>query len=186
MPDRHFAADRVPPQPSIDRIPQVTGHPLVVAVEPRQPDLVAHTAVQWAQALGNVPLAFAYVDPTRVVEAEAADGTVRHAPLDPDSVDDSWRELQESMTEHISQIVNGTSTQWRFYYLAGRPDRALTHLARALDAPAIIVGSRRPSPFDRGRDFFSKSVALELTRHQHRPVLIVPTGVVDWKTGVQW
>jgi hypothetical protein len=29
-------------------------------------------------------------------------------------------------------------------------------------------------------------VALHLTRHQHRPVLVVPVAVVDWKAPAPW
>lgn len=73
------------------------------------------------------------------------------------------------------------SFAWEVRYLAGRPDRALTHLARAVDAAAIVVGAKAPH---RGMDFASRlqgSVAMHLAHHQHRPVITVPLSVVDWK-----
>jgi nucleotide-binding universal stress UspA family protein len=70
---------------------------------------------------------------------------------------------------------------WAFRYLAGRPDRALTHLARAVDASAFVIGTRAPGPGSRMREAMEGSVAVRLTHHQHRPVLIVPLEVIDWK-----
>jgi nucleotide-binding universal stress UspA family protein len=70
---------------------------------------------------------------------------------------------------------------WEFRYLAGRPDRALTHLARVVDAALIVVGTRAHGGGARMREFFEGSVAVHLAHHQHRPVLTVPLQVVDWK-----
>jgi len=39
-----------------------SGHPLVVGVVQGQSELVALTAAAWADALGDVPLFFAFVD----------------------------------------------------------------------------------------------------------------------------
>ena len=64
-----------------------SGHPLVVGIVPHQPELVALTAASWSQAAGGVPLYFAYVDGARFVVEELADWAVRHAPIDPDSLD---------------------------------------------------------------------------------------------------
>lgn len=62
------------PQPSVERMVPVSGHPLVVGVVPGQDELVALTAADWARGLGGVPLYFAYADPERVVDAEFPDG----------------------------------------------------------------------------------------------------------------
>ena len=75
---------------------------------------------------------------------------------------------------------------WEFRYLAGRADRALTHLARAVDAAVIVVGTRRPGGGGRMHELLQGSVGAHLAHHQHRPVLVVPTEVVDWKTPLQW
>lgn len=174
------------PQPSPQRMVPVPGHPLVVGVVPGQSELVALTAAAWADALGGVPLYFGYVDQSRIVEREYRDGTVRHAELDPDRADDSWegrdREIREFLTEALAEHTG----PWEFRYLAGRPDRALTHLARAVDASAIVVGARHPSSAERVREFLAGSVAVHLARHQHRPVLLVPVAVVDWKAPTPW
>jgi nucleotide-binding universal stress UspA family protein len=179
------------PQPSPDRMAPVPGAPLVVGVSPGQPELVALTAAAWSDALGReeagaVPLYFGYADPDRVVEDEFADGSVRHVDLDPDRADDSWQDRELRIREFLGRTLASHAGPWEFRYLAGRPDRALTHLARAVGASAIVVGARHPSAAERLREFFAESVALHLTRHQHRPVIIVPLAVVDWRAPAPW
>lgn len=162
------------PQPGIDRIVEVPGHPLVVGIGPRRAELVAHTAAAWARASG-APLYFAYADASRVPEEEFADGTVRHVGVDPDA-DDDWQRTEAELRAWLSSL--NLPVTWEFRYLAGRADRALTHLARAVDACAIVVGARRPHS---SRFGLNRSVGQSLARHQHRPVLAVPLEVVDWK-----
>jgi len=144
--------------------------------------LVALTAASWSQAAGGVTVYFAYVDTTRFTVEEYPDGTVRHAEVDPDSVDDSWLQTQEQIEESLTHVLAATGVPWEFRYLAGRPDRALTHLARAVDAAAIVVGTRAPGTGARFREAVEGSVAVRLSHHQHRPVLVVPLSVVDWQT----
>lgn len=174
------------PQPSPERMVPIPGHPLVAGVVPGQPELVALTAAAWAKALGGVTVYFGYADEARIVDEEFSDGTVRHSSLDPDLVDDSWLARRRSIEEFLEQVLAGSGVAWEFRYLAGRADRALTHLARAVDASAIVVGARRPSSGERLHEFFEGSIALHLTRHQHRPVLVVPLSVVDWKAPAPW
>jgi hypothetical protein len=163
------------PQPAVERIVDVPGHPLVVGVRLGQSDLVARTAAVWTRASG-ARLFFAYADPSRISEEEFADGHVRHVGLDPDSDDDGWQRTEQQLRNWLTGLDLGVA--WEFRYLAGRADRSLTHLARAVDASAIVVGARRPhSPqFGRGH-----TLGQELAKHQHRPVLVVPLEVVDWK-----
>jgi len=174
------------PQPSPERMVPVPGHPLVVGVVPGQSELVALTAVAWSEALGGVPLYFAYSDPSRVVDEEYADGTVRHSGLDPDQVDDAWQERERAIRAYLGELLARHRGPWEFRFLAGRADRALTHLARAVDASAIVVGARNPSAGERFREFLAGSVAVRLSRHQHRPVIVVPLAVVDWKAPTPW
>lgn len=166
---------REAPQPTPERIVPAPGHPLVVGIGPRKASLVALTAAEWAQATG-AGLYFAYADASRVVEQEFADGTVRHVGLDPDGDDDGWVDTERDLRAWLTGL--DLPVAWEFRYLAGRADRALTHLARAVDACAIVVGARRlhSARFGRGR-----SLGQDLARHQHRPVLAVPLEVVDWK-----
>ena len=168
------------PQPSLDRLTPFAGHPVVVGVTPGQDALVAATAAQWAAALG-VSVYAGYVDPLRVTIEEYPDGTVRHAAVDPDVGDDSaWRATERGLTAQLAAVLDPAGVQWHLRYLAGRADRSLTHLARAVDAAAIVVGTRAPGVRARMHEFVEGSVAVHLAHHQHRPVLVVPLAVVDW------
>jgi len=191
---------RSAPQPAVERIVEPVAHALVVGVVPGQPELVVRTAARWALAVGGT-LHLAYVDTGRYVVEEHPDGTVRHAPVDPDGVDDTWDTVEADLRAWVEELLGPTSAPtriptgiptssptsaasaavpWVLHYLAGRPDRALTHLARAVDAAAIVVGTRAPGPGSKLRELVDGSVAVHLAHHQHRPVLTVPLDVVDW------
>lgn len=176
-------ADR-PPQPSPDRLTPFAGQPIVVGIIPGQPPLVSLTAVSLAEATGASHLHFAYVDPARFVVDELPDGSVRHEPINPDDGDGAWKHTQSFIESQIARDLHGSDVPWTFSYLAGRPDRALTHLARALDAAALVVGARRGR--HRVAEFVNGSVSTRLAHHQHRPVVIVPLEVVDWKATTPW
>lgn len=177
----------IPPQPTVERLIPFSGHPVVVGVTPGLPDLVPLTAAALAQACGAPHVYFAYADPSRHVVAEHPDGSVTHAPLDPDSSDESWHEREAQCHERLRELLTDVACDWSFRFLAGRPDRALTHLARAVDAAAIVVGTRAPGPGAHLRELMEGSVAVQLAHHQHRPVVTVPLTVVDWKaTSSSW
>lgn len=169
------------PQPSAERMVPLRGHPLVVEVVPGQPELVALTAAAWARDAGCSALYFAYVDGSRFVREERADGTVVHEAVDPDGVDGEWRERQRHIEAFLRDAMADQGVPWHFRYLAGRPDRALTHLARAVDAAGYVVGTRAPGAGAHLRELVEGSIAVRLSHHQHRPVLVVPLEVVDWK-----
>ncbi|GEL94623.1 universal stress protein [Cellulomonas composti] len=174
------------PQPHPSRLTELAGAPAVVGVVPGQPELVALTAVSWARAAGSSGLVFAYADPARYVVEELPDGSVRHADVEPDAGDDSWQERAAQIEAFLHEVVDPSGVPWRFCYLAGRPDRALTHLARAVDAGVIVVGTRRPGVRAGIREFVDGSLGVQLSHHQHRPVLVVPLSVVDWKERLAW
>jgi len=188
VPDRpqHHVPQQQVPQPSPTRLTAFSGSPVVVGIVPDQPDLVVLTALSLSEAMGRAPLFLAYVDTERYTVEELADGSVRHAQLDPDVVDDSWRETDARIRRHLAETLDGRGVDWEFRYLAGSPQRSLTHLARAVDAAAIVVGTHAPGAETRLHEFFEGSVAVQLTHHQHRPVLVVPLSVVDWKESGTW
>ncbi|QAY64784.1 universal stress protein [Xylanimonas allomyrinae] len=159
---------------------EISGHPAVVGVTPGQSDLVPLTALSWARAVGAPMIHFAYADVSRFVVEERPDGTVSHAPIDPDTADGTWHEARDLLHAQLSRALTGADVPWRLVYLAGRPDRALTHLARAVDAAILVVGTRAPGTASHLRERLEGSVALHLAHHQHRPVLTVPLAVVDW------
>ncbi|WP_019135416.1 universal stress protein [Cellulomonas massiliensis] len=168
------------PQPSLDRMVPFAGHPVVVGVVPEQDPLVVRTAAALARALG-VELYAAHADTARYVVAEHPDGSVDHAALDPDGADDGWRRTEAGLRASLADALRDEPLTWHLRYLAGRPDRALTHLARAVDASTLVVGTRAPGGGHRVRELLEGSVAAHLAHHQHRPVLTVPLAVVDWK-----
>lgn len=173
-----------PPQPSPDRMVDFHAHPIVVGAMPDQPPLVALTAATMARAVGAPAIHFGYADQTRYVVEEHDGGSVRHAPLDPDDADEQWRVTAQTITGQIRETLGDDGVPWHFHYLAGRPDRALTHLARAVDAAGFVVGTRLGKhPM---REFLSGSVSVRLAHHQHRPVIVVPLQVVDWTDGLPW
>jgi nucleotide-binding universal stress UspA family protein len=106
---------------------------------------------------------------------------VRHAAIDPDADAGDWRPVLSGLENQAAKALEGTGVDWKVWYLAGRPDRALTHLARAVDASVIVVGPRPHKGGRRLRELAEGSVANHLAHHQHRPVLTVPVEVVDWK-----
>ncbi len=173
------------PQPAPERMTPFDGGALVVGVRPGSDPLVVLTAATLARATGG-ELFVAYVDEQRFTEREFADGAVQHSDLNPDAADDSWRQVEAKLKAELDGVLAGTGVGWQFRYLAGRPDRSLTHLARAVDAAVIVVGNRAPEHGAKVREFLDGALALKLAQHQHRPVLAVPLSVVDWKAPMPW
>lgn len=176
---------RIPPQPHPSRLTDFAGHPLVVAVAPDQPSLIAVTALSLARATGAPALYFAHVDTSRFTDEEYPDGTVRHLAIDPDLDDDYWLQRRDELSEMVALWMEGQDLPWHFRYLAGRVDRALTHLARAVDAAAFVVGTH-VGRHHRISDFVNGSLSMQLSHRQHRPVLVVPVAVVDWEDRAPW
>ncbi|MFT4218401.1 MAG: universal stress protein [Micropruina sp.] len=173
------------PQPSQDRMTPFGGGALVVGVRRVNDPLVVLTAAALARATGG-ELYFAYVDEQRFTEREFPDGTVQHSDINPDAADDSWHLVEAELKAEVDRLLAGSGLAWQFRYLAGRPDRALTHLARAVDAAVLVVGNRAPEHGAKVHEFFGGALALKLAQHQHRPVLAVPLSVVDWKAPMPW
>ncbi len=173
------------PQPGPERMTPFGGGALVVGVRPGSDPLVVLTAAALARATGG-ELFFAYVDEQRYTERELPDGTVQHSDINPDAADDSWHLVEARLKAELAGLVADSELRWQFRYLAGRPDRALTHLARAVDAAVIVVGNRAPERGAKVREFLDGALALKLAQHQHRPVLAVPLSVVDWKAPMPW
>lgn len=173
------------PQPSIDRLVRPPGRPLVVGVAPGQPKLVLQTAAAWAHSMGADQLIAAYVDVSRVTTHEYPDGSVEHTAIDPDADDQDWDERATRIKQFCQHTI-GDQVEWTFHYLAGRPDRALTHLARAVNASGFVIGARRPGSRARLRALLGSSVGARLSIHQHRPVLVVPLDVIDWQVTNPW
>lgn len=177
--------ERVPPQPHPSRLTDFAGHAIVVAAVPGQVPLVGLTAASLARATGAPAVYFAYVDQTRYTDEEFPDGTVRHLPINPDAAGDAWAETERALRAEAEATMAGQGVEWHVRYLAGRVDRALTHLARAVDAAAFVVGARVGRP-RRLADFVDGALSMQLSHRQHRPVVVVPLEVVDWRGRAPW
>lgn len=163
--------------------------PCVLAgVFPGQSPAVVEKAARLAAALGW-PLICAYANPARYPVSESADGTVTSAPVDPDFMDDAGASFPAQLADTLAQQLNAVrlnasrsnaaqpdaaALQWRLLLLAGDPAQALARCAAALGADMIVVGTHGDSHTPL-RELVHRSVAVQLSRKQHHPVLVVPT-----------
>lgn len=74
----------------------------------------------------------------------------------------------------LRRHLDGREVSWRFVYTAGEAPRGLARVAREYQAPAVVVGSRRPGPGGWMNEMFGGSVAGHLSHTQETPVLVVP------------
>ncbi|MDN5977181.1 universal stress protein [Acidipropionibacterium jensenii] len=169
------------PQPGLDRMVDFRSGPVLAAVVPDQNPLVVVTAARLVAAVGQSVVQLAYVDTSRYTVEELPDGSVHHAPLSPDADVEDWHRVRAELETQIGEVLAGSGTSWKLWYLAGRPDRSLTHLARVLDASVIVIGTRHSRGGHRFGELLEGSVAGHLAHHQHRPVLTVPVETIDWK-----
>ena len=101
-------------------------------------------------------LHLAYVDPSRYPVEEHPDGTVRHAAFDSDADDDGWCDLEALLT---AQVGVSSPARCRGASLISRGARPVAHhLARAVDASVIVVGTRAPGSAARIKEFVEGSV----------------------------
>ncbi|MFT8638088.1 MAG: universal stress protein [Pseudoclavibacter sp.] len=139
---------------------------------PDQPALVIRTALAWARAAGLPTVHFAYVDPGRYVVAELPGGQVRHAPLDPDNLGESWEQRRDLLVTRVQAM--GADVDIVFHYLAGDPAGALGWLAAKVRASVIVTGTREHGVAAALDELVHGSVAVELSHRQSVPVLMVP------------
>lgn len=186
---------------------------LVVGVVRHQPDAVVREAARFAARLG-ADLVCASVDVGRYIVQEHPDGTVTSAPVDPDlpelgeavfdpEIEARLRELLGSPDDNTGDNTgddtgghaetagsagDGTAAHvsWSTRALVGDPAHALARLADALDADAIVVGTRDTGIRAGIQEFFSGSVAVHLAHRQHRPVIVIPLTPVDGEGALPW
>ncbi len=168
------------PHASVARVPVI-----VVGVFPRVPDLVLTQAVVFAKQFG-ARLVLAYVDTERYVVSRHGRGAVVSAPIDPDVGDDEPNDFPADLLEHITSAIGDSDVEWAIRLSAGDPADALSTLADALDATAIVVGTHRPSVRSSVGEFFNGSVAVHLAHRQHRPVIVIPVAPVASDDAVPW
>jgi nucleotide-binding universal stress UspA family protein len=157
---------------------------VIVGVTPAIPPRVYAEAGRYARLL-SVPLAVVHVDVTRFVTYEDPDGYVHAAPVDLDA--EPSRATLAEISKAAQGALEGSGVQWSVVQLIGDPAIAIKRLADRIDAPLIVVGTRKRGIGESIREFFTGSVAARLTHRQHRPVLVVPLGEpvaddqdIDW------
>ena len=157
-----------------DVTPEAVPHGAVIAaIIPDQPARVVSEAAHYATMLG-VPLVVVHVDVTRFVTYEDPDGAPHTAPIDI-NVDAGAEELA-AVQEQVRQTLAKRDIEWTTVQLVGDPALAIKHYANKIDAPLIVIGTRKRGFGESLREFFTGSVAARLSHRQHRPILVVPLG----------
>ncbi|WP_434593661.1 universal stress protein [Brevibacterium sp. 1718] len=165
------------PDPIYDGPPHAR---IILGVVPDQPAEVIVAAADYA-AHFDAELVCAHVDASRYTVETRPDGSVLSMPIDPDTTDEAATEFDPELQDRIAAALEGTNVAWSTRALAGSPAQELDRLAEALDARMIILGVRRAGVRGSLHEFFNGSVAIQLSRRQHRPLVVVPlaTGTDD-------
>lgn len=153
--------------------PEPTRARIIVGVVADQPAEVIATAASYA-AHFDAELICASVDDSRYTVETQPDGTILSMPLDPDTTAEASAEFDPSLHTRIAAALADSTIEWSTRALAGAPAQELDRLAEAVDALMIIVGVRRAGFRGSLHEFFNGSVAIQLSRHQHRPLVVVP------------
>ena len=146
------------------------------AIPGGDPSVLRHASAL-AQTM-DVPLLVVHVDTTIEIDLPDPDGYVR-------PVLEALRRGEadlEIVRREVKSVLEQTSVEWTVVQVAGDPAMALHHLAERYRASLFVVGTRRGDIGDAVRELLDGSVALRLTRHQSRPVVVIPTGVIHpWR-----
>jgi nucleotide-binding universal stress UspA family protein len=161
------------------------GERIVVGVFPGQADAVVLQAAALARIFG-AELVCSWVDVTRYVVEERADGAVRSLPTDSDIGDSIDRGLPPKLTAQLARLLDSTNLRWSTRELAGDPARALGRLANILGAAMIVVGTRQAGMRGSLQQFLTGSTALHLAHRQHRPVVVIPLDPVPFDAPLPW
>lgn len=130
-------------------------------------------AASLAGALG-LHLVCAFVDPaTYLSEWEPEEARAAHS-LDP-AVNEEAQFPSGNLLHRLESTLGPPGQRWSFRVLNGDPAKALGRLAESTGASLIIVGGPRPEIAARMSRLLEGSVSAQLTRHQKRPVLIIPS-----------
>ena len=151
----------------------VTGRPVLVGVEPSQPDRVVEEAAALAKSLGT-GLVCVWVDPAHLVAEREPDGSLDLVPVDSDHDEEPDEALDAAVAARLATCLGPTGVPWRFVYSTGEAARGLKAAADEHDARMIVVGTHRPGLAHWMNQVISGSVAGRLAHTQSRPVLLVP------------
>jgi nucleotide-binding universal stress UspA family protein len=161
-----------PEKGAVGFVPRRITGPVLLGVVPDQPREVLQRGAELAHNLG-VKLICAYVDITTYLTDEP-DEWAQSAATGAAGLDDDAEGVSTRIRESLQTILDGSGVRWSFLTLTGNPTRALAQLAESAAASHIVVGTREPDLGSRLEHLLVGSVAVQLTRRQHRPVLVVP------------
>jgi len=153
---------------------QGQGRPLVAGVVPGTAAVVLGRVAELAQDLRG-ELIVVHVDTSRYVVQRNPDGSQLSLPVDPDLEDAPDPRREAALRGQTEDCLAGYRLPWSFRMLAGEPAHELAMLAARLDARMIAVGTRKRGVRRRVEEFFTGSVAVQLTHSQPLPVFVVPT-----------
>lgn len=158
---------------------------VIVGVEPDQADAIIHHAASLASRLG-ADLVCAWADPRRAQVEQFADGSETSRPIDPDVPETGTPEFPAELASHLARLLTPTGLRWETRRLSGVPAKALGELGDALGAMLIVVGAHRGTVRGTVEEFFNRSVAVQLSHRQHRPVVVVPVDPVPFGRPLPW
>lgn len=147
--------------------------PLVVGVVPGQPEVVLLTAAEFTRDLGT-QLVCTYVDVTRYASEFLPNGFMVTMPIDPDVTDEGEQVFPPELAEQVDRVLAGQDVDYTMRAIAGDPADALAQLAAAVDARAVVVGTREKGFLAGIEQLVNGSVGARLAHRQHRPVIVVP------------
>jgi nucleotide-binding universal stress UspA family protein len=153
-------------------VPRPVAGPVLAGVTPGQPLAVVQHAAELASTLG-VKLICAYVDITTYLTDEP-DELIEVRPPGPEGDTDDPEGVSTGIRERLQTFLDGAEVRWSFLILSGNPARSLSQLAESADASVIVVGTREPDLGTKLEQLIVGSVAVQLTRCQLRPVLVIP------------
>lgn len=157
--------------------------PVVVGVRAPLSEDVVRVAASFAAHL-SARLVCVVVDPSRFVAGRRPDGSAVLESVDPDVDVADPEALRGDLEARIASVATRAGVDVELRIEAGDPTRAIAWVAETLGASMIVVGTHR----GRGRasEFFSGSIAAQLSHRQHRPVLVVPTDPVGFDEELPW
>lgn len=147
--------------------------PLVVAVDLDRRSTTLACAMDAARRL-DVELVVVHVEEAVSPAYSVIDGTMVMLPLDPDLPQGLTAEATRAVREWVEQQLGPSGLRWRWVERCGEPDRCLAELAEEVDASCIVLGAPHHGLLHALTRLVDGSVAAKLTRHQSRPVLVVP------------
>lgn len=162
-----------------------TAAPIVVGVVPGQSDAVITTAARFATLL-DVAVVCASVDSARLAIERQLDGSVISVSMSAEFTDTIVERFDPDLEKHIGEILDKAGVRWSARADAGLPSQQLALIADEVDAQMIVVGTRDPGIRGTLHEFFSGSVAAQLSHRQHRPVLVVPQAPVGEDEELPW